>query len=131
MAREIVNPTLIENTITEKYINSSGVHKAYYISPVEGYVLHDNRCDNEVLDPVTLMPTGEILYRYATGSTSVGKNYDFDTVVADTITDIDGNTIAVNKVGAFEFFVVPASAIPENQIYGGGNDHEVMTEEIV
>lgn len=126
MAREIVNPTLIENTITEKYINSAGVHKAYYITPNDGYVLHDNRCDEEILDPVTFMPTGEIRYRYATGSVSVSTNYDFDTVVADTITDISGNTIAVNKVGAFEFFAVPASAIPENQTYGGGNDHETI-----
>lgn len=118
------NPSITNATVTAKVYN--GVTKGYDVAPNDGYVLHDNRCDEEVLDPVTLMPTGEILYRYATGSTSVGKNYDFDTVVADTITDIDGNIIAVNKVGAFDFFAVPASAIPENQIYGGGNDHEII-----
>jgi hypothetical protein len=125
ITKEDVIPTLIANTTMKKGF-VDGVHKAYEITPLDGYVLHDNRCDEEVLDPVTLLPIGEMLYRYATGMVSARADYDFNTVVADTITDIYGNIIAVNKVGSFEFFAVPASAIPKNQIYGGGNDHEII-----
>lgn len=123
---EEINPSPVTNATVVKGL-VDGVHRNYNITPNEGYVLHDNRCDEEILDPVTFEPTGEMLYRYATGMVSASKNYDFTVIVPDTITDINGNTIAVNKVGAFEFFAVPASAIPENQTYGGSNnDHEVM-----
>lgn len=125
LVKEPVTPSLIPNTTMVKGILND-VHKTYEITPVDGYVLHDNRCDEEILNPETYEPTGEMLYRYATGMVSVKADYDFTVVVADTITDINGNTIAVNKVGAFELFAVPASAIPENQTYGGvRNDHEI------
>lgn len=126
ITKEDIIPSLIPNT-SMKLGSVDGVPKQYEITPNEGYVLHDNRCDEEILDPVTFEPTGEMLYRYATGMVSVSKNYDFTVIVPDTITDINGNTIAVNKVGTFEFFAVPTSAIPENQTYGGvNNEHEVM-----
>ena len=119
--KEDVIPSLIPNTTMQRGF-VDGVLKKYEITPSEGYVLHDNRVDEEILDPETDEPTGEMLYRYATGIVTVKANYDFTAITPDTITDINGNTIAVNKVGAFEFFAVPASAIPENQIYGGANN---------
>lgn len=119
--------TLIDNTTMLKYINNNGDHTGYRITANSGYVLHDNRCDEEILDPDTYEPTGEMLYRYTAGTITVRADYDFTTITPDTITDVNGNTIAVNKIGAFELFVVPASAIPENQTYGGSNNnHEVM-----
>lgn len=117
ITREEVNPTYIPNTIMQKVL-SDGVDYAYDIAPADGYVLHDNRCDEEIVDPVTLMPTGERLYRYATGSVLVAASYDFDTVIPGTIQDVNGNTLQVNMVGPFELFAAPASAIPENQTYG-------------
>ena len=123
---EEVIPTPIPNTKVEKMLNN-GVHRTYRITPNEGYVLHDNRVNEEVIDPETLEPTGEIIMFYAVGSTTVRYDYDFTVVVPDTITDINGNTIAVNKVGACEFFAVPRNLIPENQTFGvGNNDHEIM-----
>jgi hypothetical protein len=123
---ETVNPSPIANTIVEKGL-SNGTHLIYRVRPIEGYVLHDNRVDETVMNPETLEPTGEIILRYATGLLTVRHDYDFDNIVPDTITDVNGNVIAVNKVGAFELFAVLASAVPENNIYGGGNnEHEVM-----
>lgn len=123
---EDVTPSLIPNTTMQKMF-IDGIHKRYVIEAIDGYVLHDNRCDEELIDPDTYEPTGEMLYRYATGTVTVNANYDFTAITPDTITDINGNIIAVNKVGAFDFFAVPASVIPENQIYGGSNNnHEVM-----
>lgn len=122
-----VIPSAVANTNMQARINSSqnGI-LLFRIRPVDGYVLHDNRADEEVFDPVGA-PTGEVILRYATGMKSVGHDYDFDNIVPDTITDVNGNTIAVNKVGAYELFAVPASAVPEDNTYGGGNnEHEVM-----
>lgn len=123
---EIMDTPLIPNTtMVKRFLD--GVLKVYKITPSEGYVLHDNRSDEEVLDLTTGEPTGEIIYRYATGTITVAASYDFNLVVPDTITDVDGNTIAVNKIGAYEMFAVPISAVPENNTYGGvDNDHEVM-----
>lgn len=103
---EDVIPALIPNTVMRKRLRD-GVDYQYLIKAVDGYVLHDNRADAEEVDPVNGDPTGKIILRYTTGEKSVASSYDFNTVVPDTIVDVNGKTIAVNKVGAFELFSVP------------------------
>ena len=104
-------------TITERIVN--GKLLGYRITPNEGYVLHDKARDTDIIDEATLMPTGEILLGYIAHPTycTVQAAYNFsDTVV------IDGYT----AYGSREFFTRPQSEVPENQIYGGGNNnHEV------
>lgn len=104
---EALTPTLVENTIMQK-VFVDGVHEKYTIEPIAGYVLHDKRMDEEVIDPVTMMPTGEVRLGYRTAQASFPANYNF----------------AVNP---WEFYAVPRESVPADQIYGGGNnDHEVM-----
>ena len=99
---EEVNPSLIANTTMQKLLRD-GVHQAYKITPVPGFVLHDNTRDWTAPDEVT---GEEILYRgYTTGTASCAANYDF----------------AANPR---EFYAVPANEVPGDQIFcGGNNDH--------
>ena len=103
---EPVNPTLIENTTMQKRF-TDGVHKQYLITPNEGYVLHDNMLDEVVDDPATGLPTGEVILRYYQGTRTVAASYDFAT-------------------NPREFYAVLRSTVPEDNICGGGNDHEIM-----
>lgn len=107
-----VVPTLIPNTSIKARINSTndGI-KTFWISPCEGYLLHDNRLDEEVIDPDTLEPTGEIVLRYSTETKTVKYDYDFDTIIPGTLQDVSGNTIKINKIGAFEQFAIPIDLI--------------------
>lgn len=104
---EPVTPSLIENTTMEKGINGEGEHKTYLITPVDGYVLHDKGYDTPVLDPITYEETGEIKLGYRTSTASCAASYDF-------------------TANPREFYAVPADSVPADQIFGGGNDHEVM-----
>lgn len=100
MAYEPLEPTLIENTTMEKYINSQGVFKAYRITPNEGYVLHDNTLDRET--------DGVLKLGYSAGTVSCGYNYDFTT-------------------NSREFYAVLADSVASDQICTvPDNDHEVM-----
>lgn len=102
---EDVIPSLIANTTMRKLL-SDGVHRVYYITPVDGYVLHDNAVDWTDIDP----ETGEeiTITSYYTGTCSCGANYDF-------------------TANPREFYAVPADSVPADQIFGGvNNDHEVM-----
>lgn len=118
---EDVIPSLIPNTDMQKmYID--GVHKVYVIAPIDGYVLHDAATNEEEIDPDTLEPTGRIIFRYASGSASCGANYDFTPL---QVTDENGVTHTAYGAQR-EFFARPESEVPADQIYGGGNDHEVM-----
>lgn len=101
MALELVTPTLIENTTMYKYLNSEGIHKTYRITPNDGYVLHDKSRD------WTDLETEELKLGYTTGTASCAANYDF-------------------TVNPREFYAVPENSVPADQIFGGGNDHEVM-----
>lgn len=104
---EIVNPTPIANATVERVFRDE-VHKQYRITPNEGYVLHDKAYDEEVIDPDTIEPTGEIKLGYRTTSATCAASYNF---------------IANPK----EYYAVPIDSVPADQIYGvGGNDHEVM-----
>lgn len=104
MAYELVEPTLIENTTTRKYINSSGVFRAYYITPNEGYVLHDNALDWYETNPET--HERELKLGYTGGTASCASTYDFE-------------------VNPREFYAVLESSVSTDQIFGvGDNDHE-------
>jgi hypothetical protein len=103
---ENVTPTLIENTTMQKSI-LNGVHKTYLITPISGYVLHDKNYDEEIIDPETYEPIGEIKLGYRRTTASCAANYDFLT-------------------NPREFYTVLESEVPADQVYGGGNnDHEI------
>ena len=107
---EPVNPTLVPNTTMVKGV-VDGVHKNYRITPIPGYVLHDNESDYTGIDPVT--GDAVLVLGFNRGTCSCAANYDF----------------AVNPR---EFYVIPESEVPdpENQIFGGGSgNHEVASTE--
>jgi hypothetical protein len=102
-------PTIPNTTITANaYV--------YEITPNEGYVLHNNARDWTDVDPETMEET---FYRgYSATSSTVALTYDFGNT-----TIIDGYT----AYGRKEIFARPASEVPENQIFGGGNSNaEIM-----
>jgi hypothetical protein len=83
---ENVTPTPIENAVVQKVLRD-GVHKTYYITPVDGYVLHDKNYDDINVTPVLL--------GYRTSTASIPVSYDF----------------AANPR---EFYAVPADSVPAN-----------------
>lgn len=68
-----------ENTRQYALYDNSNILKAYYIEPVEGYVLHDNAYDTPVFDESTMSETGEIILGYTSSPISVWENYNFET----------------------------------------------------
>lgn len=105
MAHITVEP-IIENTTMEKYIDSNNVERAYYIYPIDGYVLHDSRKDWTDIDPET---NEEILFEgFSTYGVSVPITYNFTT-------------------NPFNLYTKLASEVPSDQIFGTGEpEHEVM-----
>ena len=103
---EDIIPPILENTTMYKVV-SNGVHRSTRITPIEGYVLRDNILDREVIDPETLMPTGEIIEGYYNGTRSVGANYDF-------------------VENPRQFRAVLSTSVPADQIFNIGNEHETM-----
>ena len=103
---EDLTPTLLENTTMQKvYID--GVHKLYRITPNEGYVLHDNRYDYYAEYYDGGIGVGDVILGYRTSTASC------------TVAQFNNNT--------FEFYAVPASSVPADQIFGNVTpDHEVM-----
>lgn len=101
---EEMNPSPIENARVQKSFRD-GVLKAYYINSNSGYVLHDNARDWMDEDP----ETGEEVLKlgFTRGTASCGANYDF----------------ATNPRG---FYAIPKNEVPADQIFGAGNNHEVM-----
>jgi hypothetical protein len=95
--------TLIPNTSMQK-VYRDGVFNTYYITPNEGYVLHDKAYDAPVYDDYG-NETGEIILGYRTSQASCPASYDF-------------------TANPREFYAVLASSVPADQIFGGGNDHE-------
>ena len=92
---EDVNPTLIENTTMQKLLRD-GVHQAYYITPIVGYVLHDNTYDYTDID-------GNYVLGYRTATASCGANYDFTANPRAFCTYKEGNEPAdINDVEATE-----------------------------
>ena len=87
---EPVIPPLIENTTMQKNFKD-GVATTYYITPSEGYVLHDKMLDDEI--------DGVLVLGYRTATASCPVSYDF-------------------TANPREFYAVLASEVPEDQIFG-------------
>ena len=100
ITREDLNPTLIENTNMKKVFRD-GVHVQYEITPNSGYVLHDKTYDEPVFDEEG-NETGEVILGFRVYTASCAANYDFAT-------------------NPREFYAVPESDVPADQIFGGGN----------
>lgn len=113
---EDMTPIIPNTTMKKKF--RDGVFRVYVIAPIENYVLHDNAAD-------AFDDDGNTIYRYSVGDCTAGYNYDFSTREMQ-VPDASGNLITVTAYGSREFFALPASSVPENEIYGGDNDHEVM-----
>lgn len=98
---EDVIPTLIENTTMTRTLKD-GAPYMYRISPVSGYVLHDNR--GNWIDPYT-----HVEYEaYFSGTCTCNAAYDF-------------------TANPREFYAVPADSVPADQIFGRVDDNnEVM-----
>ena len=106
----------VPNT-TAQEILKDGVLDGYEIKAASGYCLHDSTGDWEAMDP----ETGDMVMKQAfyTGGTSVRLSYAFTPV---QVTDPNGNP--VTAYGVREFYTLPLSDAPENQVFGGGdNDH--------
>ena len=112
--------TLIPNTTMQKML-TDGVHKAYRIKPIANYVLHDNTMDFDELDENTMEETRKFGYSPSSVYVTCGANYDFST---HTVTDERGNTYTA--YGNRDFFAIPESDVPADQIFGSGdNNHEI------
>ena len=120
LVKEPINPSLIPNTTMVKGI-LNGVHKTYEITPCENYVLHDNTMDFPYQDPETMEETQKFGYSPSSVYVSCGANYDF---TPHTVTDENGNTYTA--YGNRDFFAIPESSVPSDQIFGVDNEHEVM-----
>lgn len=116
---ENVEPSLIPNTIMQKGI-LNGVHKSYHIYPIANYVLHDNTMDFADLDENTMEETLKFGYSPSSVYVTCSANYDFST---HTVTDENGNTYTA--YGNRDFFAIPESDVPADQIFGGDNNHEI------
>ena len=100
-------PTIANLTITPIY-NSLGNHSQWLITPNEGYVMHDKMLDEEVTDPMTLEPTGEVVLGFYAGSSSVRYDYDF-------------------TANPREFYAVLRTEVPGgSNIFNIEPEHEVM-----
>lgn len=75
---------MIENTTIEKYTNKRG-RSVYFITPNEGFLLHDNRLDYEDLE------RGTITKGYTSGSVSVPSNYNFEENKNNIYTILESN----------------------------------------
>ena len=94
---EDVIPTLIENTTMQKRI-FDGVHRAYTITPIDGYVIHHKDADWTEIDE----ETGEEVIKlgYKSGMITCSASYDF-------------------IANPFEIYAVPRDSVPADQIFGG------------
>ena len=72
-----VVPTFIHNTIMKQSFND-GQPSAYYIMPIEGYVMHDKHYDAPEINPETFEETGNIILGYRTNCASLSIDYDFN-----------------------------------------------------
>jgi hypothetical protein len=124
------NEIFVPNTTTKVFINSSGTATQYKIEPDDGYVLHVKEEDEKIWDENYENILG-YRERYSYGGTSVHISYDFTVKVPDTYTYTDENgmtvTIPIERIGEQEFYTLPASVVPQNMTYGGGNDHVVAS----
>ena len=80
-----------------------GIHKAYLIKPVNGYLLHDGANDIEECDEESREPTGKMLFYYTEGSVTCGASYSFDLIKAYDENNIEYNAYGVQR----KFFCKP------------------------
>lgn len=127
-----IEEIFVPNTTTQVFVNSQGNRTQYYIRPNDGYVLHVKDEDENIWDDnhENIIGRNE---RYSIGGTSVHISYDFIVKVPDTYIYTDENsntqTIPIERIGAQEFYTLPESVVPQNQIYGGSNDNVVASVE--
>lgn len=94
---ENILPTLVENTIMHKILVDD-VPKTIRISPTDGFVIHDNRLDDYLIDEETEIPEAEPTAGYKSGSVSVRWDYDF--------VENQNNIYAISR-----------SSVPEDRIF--------------
>ena len=75
---ETLNPTPIENVTVQK-VFSDGVHRRYYITANEGYVLHDNMLDYYMDYDENNNGIGDVILGFYAGTRTVVATYDFTT----------------------------------------------------
>lgn len=98
-----VIPTLIENTTMQQRVKD-GVPYTYRITPVDGYVLHDNTVDYTDINHDTMEEIPKLGYKR--GTATCAASYDF-------------------VANPREFYAVPEDSVPADQVFGGNNnDHE-------
>lgn len=104
---EDITPVFENTTMKAYYFNNTLT--SYRITPCEGYVLHTNNYDDNVMNEETGEFTDEVIAGYTRATISVGYNYNFET-------------------NPFNIYAVLESEVPADRIFGGGNnnDHEVM-----
>lgn len=112
--------SFVPNTTMKIFENSLGNRTQYIFYANDGYVIHDNRCD--YADELE----GIYTERFATGQISVSIRYDFTAVTQGTYEGADGITYNVTKIGEYELYTLPESAVPTDNTYGGGNKPTVM-----
>ena len=86
---------MIENTVIELKTNRRG-RSIYYISPIDGYKLHDNR-----LDYYADIEETEFIEGFTTGSVSVPSNYDFEENKNNIYTILESNLEEVQSSKCF------------------------------
>ena len=92
---------IIPNTTMQIYVDGNGVQRVYFITPNEGYVLHDSRKDyTDIVDGEEVTFEGYTRY-----GVSVALSYDF--------------TANPNNI-----YAVLENEVPADQIFGGGNEPE-------
>lgn len=104
--------SLIENA-TMQIGKADGVPTIYRITPNINYVLHDNARDWEAYDE----ETGDLIFD-ENGNTIIVQGFTRGTATCSINYDFYTNPR--------EFFTRLESEVPVDQIFGVGNNHEVM-----
>ena len=95
--------TLLENTTMQKvFINE--VHKQYYITPNDGYVLHDNRYDTYAEYDENGNGVGDVILGYRTSTASCA--------VRKLVVDDNGNIVTND----YDFYAVPTENISKENV---------------
>ena len=112
--------SLIPNTTMQKmYLD--GVLRVYRIKPIANYVLHDNTMDFPDINFATMEETLKFGYSPSSVYVTCGANYDFST---HTVTDENG--VSYTAYGNRDFFAIPESNVPADQIFGVTDKPEIM-----
>lgn len=110
---------LIPNTEMQK-VFVDGVHKAYAVNPINGYLLHDS-----AFDEVSLAENGteKVRFRYKTTETTISASYDFRPFQVQ-----DETGMHYTGYGDRLLYTLPESDVPANSVFGGGTTPPAVTE---